>query len=154
MDQTDTAKQALSSLAGRRTVLVVDDEQSVREMIAVILELEGYRVLQAENGEQALYLAGSEELHLITLDVMMPGLDGWQVADALDARDTTRAVPRIMVSGKPLAELDKAPSRSRASAVLTKPFDFAEFIDIVRGLVTTSIPQQRVTVDPVRQRVS
>lgn len=137
----------LSSLAGRQSVLVVDDEDSVRELIAVILELEGLRVLQAACGEEALYLAGSEELHLITLDVMMPGLDGWQVAAALDASDRTRAVPRMMVSGKPIVELDRAPGRERASAVLTKPFDFAEFTDIALRLLRVQVPSPRAASD-------
>ena len=146
----DSARDALSDLAGRRTVLVVDDEQSVRELIAVILELEGHRVLQAESGAVALEVAAAEDLNLITLDVMMPGLDGWQVADALDADERTARVPRMMVSGKPLVELDAAPVRSRAGAVLTKPFDFAEFTDVVRRLLAPppGVPSPRPAADP------
>ena len=151
----DSAQRALSDLAGRRTVLVVDDEQSVRELIAVILELEGHRVLQADCGAAALELAAAEDLDLITLDVMMPGLDGWQVADALDADDRTARVPRMMVSGKPLVELQAAPGCSRASAVLTKPFDFAEFADVVRRLLAAppGLPTPRPAADPVAARV-
>jgi CheY-like chemotaxis protein len=136
---SDPARKALSSLSGRATVLVVDDEASIRELIAVMLELEGLRVLQAHDGEEALAIARTEELQLITLDVMMPGLDGWQVAAELDADPRTAAVPRIMVSGKPLVELERAPGRQRATAVLTKPFDFAEFTDVVRGVLAASV---------------
>ena len=146
-EHSETARNALSALAGRQSVLVVDDEDSVRDLIAVILELEGLRVLTAASGEEALYLAGSEELHLITLDVMMPGLDGWQVADALDASDRTRVIPRMMVSGKPLVELERAPGRGRASAVLSKPFDFAEFTDIALGLLRPQVPAPRQATD-------
>ena len=145
----ETAKDALSALAGRRTVLVVDDEQSVRELIAVMLELEGLRVLQADCGAAALEIARAEELHLITLDVMMPDLDGWEVADALDADERTASVPRMMVSGKPLVELESAPGRARASAVLSKPFDFAVFTDIVRHLLEgpVAVPPQRLATE-------
>jgi CheY-like chemotaxis protein len=154
---SETAGDALSALAGRRTVLVVDDEKSVRELIAVILELEGHRVLQADCGAVALDVAAAEELHLITLDVMMPDLDGWQVADALDASERTASVPRMMVSGKPMTELESAPGRSRASAVLSKPFDFAEFAEVVRRLLDgpVTVPRQRVDADiPVKRPAS
>ena len=146
---THVAREALSALAGRKTVLVVDDEDSVRELLSVMLELEGHRVLQADRGATALEIAATEELHLITLDVMMPGLDGWQVAAALDASARTASVPRMMVSGKPLVELDSAPGRARASAVLTKPFDFAEFTDIVRRLMAAPhvMPRPRLSVE-------
>jgi CheY-like chemotaxis protein len=147
------ARDALSSLSGRTTVLVVDDERSVRELISVVLELQGLRVVQAADGAQALEIARAEELHLITLDVMMPGLDGWQVAQALDASPRTASIPRMMVSGKPLAELDAAPGRNRASAVLTKPFDFAEFTDIAHRLLSPGVPAQRVGTDRARVRV-
>jgi CheY-like chemotaxis protein len=151
---SESAGDALSALAGRQTVLVVDDETSVRELIAVILELEGHRVLQADCGAAALEIAAAEELHLITLDVMMPDLDGWQVAEALDAAERTACVPRMMVSGKPMAELESAPGRARASAVLTKPFDFAEFADVVRQLLATpvALPRQRVAAEVAARR--
>jgi two-component system cell cycle sensor histidine kinase/response regulator CckA len=157
----DTAKDALSALAGRRTVLVVDDEQPVRELIAVMLELEGLRVLQADCGAAALEIAATEELALITLDVMMPDLDGWQVADALDASERTARVPRVMVSGKPLVELESAPGRERASAVLTKPFDFAEFTTIVQTLLAAppvpparpAMPRQRLSAEAGSERL-
>ncbi|MCW2545003.1 MAG: diguanylate cyclase [Frankiales bacterium] len=122
------------------TVLVVDDEESIRTLLSVMLELEGYRVLQAENGVQALATAATEHLDLITLDVMMPGLDGWQVAAALDEDDRLCAVPRVMVSGMPLAQLLGEPGARRASAVLAKPFDFVEFIEIVQELLAKPLP--------------
>jgi CheY-like chemotaxis protein len=126
-------------MAGPKTVLVVDDEDSVRQLIVVMLELEGHRVLQAENGEQALQIAAEVDLDLITLDVMMPGLDGWAVASTLDADARTSAVPRVMVSGMPMAQLQAEPGAKRASAVLAKPFDFAEFVDIVQRLLAKPI---------------
>ncbi len=150
MRASDPARDALSSLSGRATVLVVDDEPSIRALIAVMLELEGLRVLQARDGVEALAIARTEELQLITLDVMMPGLDGWEVAAVLDADHRTASVPRIMVSGKPLVELERAAGRPRATAVLTKPFDFAEFTDVVRRVLADPpmIPLARTGARP------
>jgi CheY-like chemotaxis protein len=137
---TESAASTAAHMAGPKTVLVVDDEDSVRQLIAVMLELEGHRVLQADNGQEALRIAAEQDLDLITLDVMMPGLDGWGVAAALDEDTRTSAVPRVMVSGVPLAQLQAEPGAARASAVLAKPFDFAEFVDIVQGLLITPLP--------------
>lgn len=126
-----------------KTVLVVDDEESIRQLIAVMLELEGHRVLQAENGARALEIATEEAIDLVTLDVMMPGLDGWEVAAAMDADPRLSTVPRLMVSGVPLLELKAAPGATRAGAVLAKPFDFAEFTEIVQMLLAKPVPGPR-----------
>ncbi|MGB8652139.1 MAG: response regulator [Mycobacteriales bacterium] len=151
-DRHAAAQDALSALARPQTVLVVDDEESIRHLIEVMLELEGYRVLHAETGERALEIAAEEHLDLITLDVMMPGLDGWQVAEALDAAPQTASIPRMMVSGKPLIELESNPGRGRAAAVLAKPFDFAQFTELVRQLLTpavlSAVPSPRQEDDP------
>ena len=132
---SETSAATAAHMAGPKTVLVVEDEDSVRQLIVVILELEGHRVLQAETGERALQIAADNDLDLITLDVMMPGLDGWAVAAVLDADARTSVVPRVMVSGMPLAQLEAEPGAQRASAVLAKPFDFVEFTDIVQRLL-------------------
>ncbi len=117
----------------RRTVLVVDDEQSVRALIAVMLECEGHLVLTAEDGEEALRILGQQHVDLVTLDVMMPGMDGWELGRRLAADPATSGIPRLVVSAAPLSDLEHAPDRALAHAVLSKPFDFATFVDIVEG---------------------
>jgi CheY-like chemotaxis protein len=128
-----------------KTVLVVDDEDSIRQLITVMLELEGLRVLEADCGERALEIVATEHVDLITLDVMMPGLDGWQVAAELDLDDRTATIPRVMVSGVPIAQLRAEPRAQRASAVLAKPFDFVEFVDIATRLLAgpVDVPNPR-----------
>lgn len=116
-------------------ILVVDDEAEIRALIGVMLELQGHTVVLAENGERALELAAASDFDLITLDVMMPGLDGWQVADALDADPHLTLIPRIMVSGMPLAQLEAAPGSGRAAAILSKPFDFVAFTELVTDVL-------------------
>lgn len=140
-----TLAATAAARTGPKTVLVVDDEASIRQLITVMLEVEGLRVLEAECGERALEILASEHVDLITLDVMMPGLDGWQVAAALDLDDRTAGIPRVMVSGVPLNQLRQEPGASRASAVLAKPFDFVEFVETAQNLLAKAptIPTPR-----------
>lgn len=119
----------------QRTVLIVDDDRSVRELIAVILECEGYRVLMAECGAAALAIAAEHHPDLVTLDVMMPDMDGWAVGRALADNPQTADIRRLVVSAKPLADLESAPARNLADAVLTKPFDFTTFVAAVNQVL-------------------
>ena len=122
-------------MPGQRTVLVVDDDKSVRELLAVILECEGYLVVTAESGADGLRMAAELHPDLVTLDVMMPDMDGWEVGRQLAADERTADIQRLVVSAKPLAELEASPSRELAHAVLTKPFDFASFVGAIESLI-------------------
>jgi CheY-like chemotaxis protein len=82
------------------TVLVVDDEEGIRVLCRVNLELAGYRVVEAADGEQALELAGAEHPDVIFLDVMMPSIDGWEVLDRLKRDPATAAIPVIMLTAR------------------------------------------------------
>lgn len=139
------AQVELRHLAEARTVLVVDDEPGIRQLLGVILQVEGHRVLEAACGADALALVAQQRVDLITLDVMMPDMDGWEVAERLDSDARTAAIPRVMISGMPLGELRAAPGARRASAVLTKPFDFISLAALVEELLApaTGVPQQR-----------
>jgi DNA-binding response OmpR family regulator len=77
---------------------VIDDEATARDLVRRLLEREGFRVLEAADGASGLALARAESPALITLDVLMPGMDGWAVLGALKQEATTSAIPVIMVS--------------------------------------------------------
>jgi DNA-binding response OmpR family regulator len=117
------------------TVLVVDDEAPIRLLCRVNLEAEGASVLEAENGERGLELARRERPDAILLDVMMPGLDGWTVAERLLEDDATRRIPIIFVSAR-------ADIRDRARGLgaggldyITKPFNPVELAALVEEVV-------------------
>ncbi len=134
--------------------LVVDDEDSIRLLIEVTLQMEGYRVITAADGPTALALAAEHRPDVVTLDIMMPGMTGWEVAQHLGRDPLTRSVPIVVVSGKPMTELESAPDRSLASAVLSKPFDFATFVEVVASVLTPRVPAPRAAShdEPARQR--
>ena len=105
------------------TVLVIDDEDPIRLLCRVNLEAEGTRVLEAENGHVGLELAREERPDAILLDVMMPGLDGWTVAERLLEDEATRRIPIIFLTAR-------ADVRDRARGLgtggldyITKPFN-------------------------------
>jgi len=119
----------------RTTVLVVDDDVPIREMLTLALEMQGYRVIQAADGLQALERVADEQIDLVTLDIMMPGMDGWTVADKLRADRRTSHIPRIMISGVPVDQLMRACASRQAAAIVSKPFDLDHVLDLVESLI-------------------
>jgi DNA-binding response OmpR family regulator len=114
------------------TILLVDDEDSVQRLLTYPLEREGFRVVQARDGEQALERFASEQVDLVVLDVMLPKLDGLEVCKRLRAEST---VPIIMLTARD-DELDKVLGLELgADDYITKPFSIREFRSRVRALL-------------------
>ena len=112
-----------TSAAAARTVLVVDDEPMLRNLLCRLLRMEGYEVIEAEDGQRALMLVDSERPDLVLLDVMMPARDG---LDVLGDLRRTSDVPVIMVSAL-AAEADRVLGlKLGADDYVTKPFSAAE----------------------------
>jgi DNA-binding response OmpR family regulator len=117
-------------------VLVIDDEAPIRLLCRVNLEAEGMQVLEAADGPSGLESARMSQPDVILLDVMMPGLDGWQVAEELLDDDETNGIPIIFLTAR--AEL-----RDRARGLdvggidyVTKPFNPIELASLVRDLLS------------------
>jgi CheY-like chemotaxis protein len=114
-------------------VLVIDDDPACRMLCSINLQFEGVIVLEAADGDQGLEQARSERPDLVVTDVRMPGLDGFQLAEALRRDERTRQIPLIFIS----AEKEPAnAARARelgALAYLTKPFDPPALTSLVAG---------------------
>ena len=114
------------------TILLVDDEDSVQKLLAYPLERDGFRVIQARDGEEALARFESEDVDLVVLDIMLPRLDGLEVCKRLRAAST---VPIIMLTARD-DELDKVLGLELgADDYITKPFSIREFRSRVRALL-------------------
>jgi len=114
------------------TILLVDDEDSVQKLLAYPLERDGFRVLQARDGQEALDRFAAEEVDLVVLDLMLPKLDGLEVCKRLRA---TSEVPIIMLTARD-DELDKVVGLELgADDYITKPFSIREFRSRVRALL-------------------
>jgi DNA-binding response OmpR family regulator len=145
-----------------QTVLVVDDEEAIAEAVRARLESEGYRVLVASDGPQALEAADRERPDLVVLDLMLPGMDGLEVCTQLQ-RD--RWVPVLMLTAR-TEEADKVAGFAvGADDYLTKPFSLRELAVRVRAILrrverivqppsTEPIVRGGLSLDPARRRVT
>jgi DNA-binding response OmpR family regulator len=120
---------------GVTRVLVIDDEAPIRLLCRVNLEAEGMDVLEAADGTTGLDLARDEQPDVVLLDVMMPGLDGWRVAEEMLEDNRTRGIPIIFLTAR-------AEFRDRARGLdiggvdyVTKPFNPLDLAQLVRGLL-------------------
>jgi DNA-binding response OmpR family regulator len=118
-------------------VLVVDDEAVIRQLIAINLELEGFEVHQAVDGLDAVDMARTVDPDVVTLDVMMPGLDGWATAQRLRADPSTSRARIVMISARTRPADVERGRDSGADEYVTKPFDPDEVVAAVRRLVPT-----------------
>ncbi len=132
-DQRQDGNVALVT-QGLGRVLVVDDDEVIRQLIAVNLTLEGFDVLTAVDGRDCLDKVTDICPDVITLDVMMPRLDGWVTATQLRKNPETAGIKLVLITAR-AQEDDRSRGREiGVDAYLTKPFDPAEMIRVVREL--------------------
>ena len=119
---------------GPLTVLVVDDSEPVRDLLAVNLELEGFEVRSAADGLEAIEVATAWQPRVITLDVVMPRLGGFDTLARLRSDPVTAAIPVVIVTGRAQAA-DRARGEALAvDAYLSKPFEPTELVAVVTEL--------------------
>jgi CheY-like chemotaxis protein len=114
-----------------KRILIADDDPVILRLIQVNLELEGYEVLTANNGQEAVDIATAELPDLVILDIMMPRLDGYQACQKLKEGATTTNLPVIFLSAKAQqGDIEKGKSFGVVD-YLTKPFDPSELLEVV-----------------------
>ncbi len=129
---------------GACTVLVIDDDPTVHDLMRRSLGRAGYRVLSAGGGDEGLRLARDVRPDAVTLDVLMPGMDGWQVLAALKSDPATAGIPVVMVTINDNTGLGYALG---AADYLTKPIDMRRLADVLRAVRTTRRPQTALVVE-------
>jgi DNA-binding response OmpR family regulator len=116
-------------------VLLADDERAIRTICRVNLESDGLAVLEAKDGSDALEQVRRERPSLVLLDVMMPGVDGWRVAEELARDAETRDIPVVFLSARAAYEDRVRAQTLGAVGYVVKPFDPLELAGIVRKVL-------------------
>jgi CheY-like chemotaxis protein len=119
-------------------VLVVDDDEIIRQLIAVNLSLEGFEVATAVDGQDCLEKVAEVDPDVITLDVMMPRLDGLVTATQLRRNPETAGIKVVLITARAQDDDRERGRQAGVDAYLTKPFDPAEMIRVVRELAGAS----------------
>ncbi len=116
-------------------ILIVDDNDDIRQMLALLLEMQGYKIVVAADGEQAVAVAERERPDLILMDIMMPRLNGLEAARQIRRNPELAQVPIIGISafGDQFTKSEAAPQTFSWSACLRKPID----MDELEQLLTT-----------------
>jgi CheY-like chemotaxis protein len=123
---------------GGRRVLVCDDTEQIRRLIRVNLELEGYEVVEAVDGQEALDILRDMTQRLpdvITLDVIMPRRDGWWTVSTIRADPRLAPIPIVMVTASAQAEDRAQAARATVDEFVTKPFDPGDLLNKIGALV-------------------
>ena len=146
----------------KATILVVDDEEDIRELLELNLVQEGYKVLSCETGEQALEIAGSKLPNLIILDLMLPGIDGLEVCKKLKSTLKTEHIPIVMLTAKGEEADIVTGLELGADDYITKPFSGKVLIARVRRILRKQVTRQDdknvlkiqdLIIDPNRREV-
>ena len=148
---------------GDNKILVVDDEEDILELVRYNLARDGYRVVCAASGEQALSRAKSEPFDLIVLDLMLPGIDGLEVAKRLKNKPETRHIPIIMLTAKGEEADIVTGLELGADDYVTKPFSPRILIARVKAVIRRNLQEEvddssiiqiyELEIDPGKRKV-
>lgn len=125
--------------SGEKCILVVEDSDEIRELLGLVLEAEGYRVVALEDGRDVVDTAREMQPALITLDLALPGKDGWAIVRELQDDPTTLDIPILVISAY-TRDLD-APLRRRVARVISKPFYINQVVSEVEEILTGGRPR-------------
>jgi CheY-like chemotaxis protein len=121
-------------------ILIVDDEQDTLSVLGKGLTAEGYLIIKADNGGDALVLATSERPDLIILDVLMPGMDGGEVARRLKGIPETEDIPVIFLTGMfPKREEEEEEHTVAGHVLFNRPYDILKLVTAIRKLLQEKI---------------
>ena len=124
----------------KKRILLADDDDGVRESLSQVLAMEGYHVIPAANGRQAMACLRGGSPDLVLLDIHMPGLDGWQTLERMERRRPL--IPVIVITARP--NQYRHAVGAGVDALMEKPLDFPRLLKAIAVLLAET-PQQRLT---------
>ena len=117
-----------------KKILIVDDEEDITELVKKLLKSEGFDVVTANSGKEALALLESTTPDLIFLDLFMPEMSGWDVLREIRKREELKEVPVIMLTVQPLYESIDREEVEEVVDYITKPFDKEDIVEAIRQI--------------------
>ena len=135
-------------------ILIIDDDIDTLRLVGLVLQKEGYQIITANNGKQGLLKMSEETPDLILLDIMMPEMDGYEVARRLRKNPKTAEIPILMFTAKSQIEDKVTGFESGADDYLTKPTHPIELQTHIRVLLSRSQKTETEQTKPQNQRVS
>lgn len=118
-----------------RKILIVEDEESLLKLESILLTTRGYKVSGVTDGLKAMEAIEKERPDLVLLDIMIPGIDGFEVCRRIKANPATASLPVIMLTAKKSSADQARGVESGADAYITKPFKSGKIIELVEGLL-------------------
>lgn len=124
----DKDKESTSKMA---RILLVDDESKIRVITKVMLEKAGHEVVEAESGADGLKILETDRPDLILLDIMMPGMEGWEVCERIKTNNKLRDIPVVMFTVRTSEEDHEMGAECGADDHIDKPFTMGELLETV-----------------------
>ncbi len=115
----------------QKMILIIEDEEMIILSTTMLLESVGYQVAAAQNGEEGIQKAAELNPDLILLDVMMPGIDGWETLGLLKRREETRGIPVVVFTAREHAHGQRKSRELGATGYFRKPFEPDDLIELV-----------------------
>ncbi len=131
LESPDAAAPSMADQPAKEKILLVDDEPAIRHVLTRLLSGEGYDVLSATNGVEALEIAAQTDFDLVLLDLNMPGMDGWDAFEKLTSRHPT--LPVIIITARPNQHFTALAAGT--GALMEKPLDMQKMFFTIRGLL-------------------
>lgn len=136
-----------------RSILVVDDDDAIRQMVGTLLLEEGYQVEMAQNGEEAMRQVRQKKFDLVVLDILMPVMDGWEVASRMLTEEKTRDIPIVFLTALSSYTDQLKGWRMGCFDYITKPFDIGLFLIRVKAAMEKSSQMKAATRSEVEALV-
>jgi twitching motility two-component system response regulator PilG len=124
-----------------RRILIVEDEESLLKLESILLSSRGYNVTGVKDGLAALQMLSENSFDLVLLDIMMPGIDGFEVCSRIRANPQTSQLPVVMLTAKKSAVDQARGLEVGADAYITKPFKSVKIMDIIESLLAKRQPE-------------
>jgi CheY-like chemotaxis protein len=127
-----------------RRVVCIEDEQDVIDLMRLIVERHGFEFIEARGGVKGMETVRRVKPDLVLLDLMMPGMDGWDVYDALSSETETKDIPIVIVTARAHHDIRVGEMRvANAENLVTKPFGPAQLIDTIERVLRSSSSERK-----------